>query len=443
MKIGGSRRDNNKKIDGNAIITDHNYYLIYIHTGLLFLVSFILNSPEEIFSGFWKILISPSNLLTDYMALANPGAALFNSAITTLFTGILLNKLYSKVTGPLLAAVMTVSGFSLFGKNLFNSFSIMAGVYLFAKITGKKYSDVTLTAVFATGLAPLVSEIAFGFPNHPFLSLFLSQLCGIAVGLVIYPLSDRFFHYHSGFSLYNVGFSAGVLAIIITGIFTMLNLVVSPSDIIYSGPDTAAKLYFIVFSILLFITGFILSKGKLDSLKNIFRKSGRSITDFILEDGFGPTLMNMALTGMVGLLFVLITGSTVNGPVLGALLTMTGFGAFGKTPVNIVPVITGIAFGVILSSSDFSSTSSVITCLFGTSLAPISGHYGPLVGFIAGFLHAGLSGIMGSTHGGINLYNNGFSSGFVAAFILAIMDYFKKEDLKDEFEYNEELNTTS
>jgi len=34
---------------------------------------------------------------------------------------------------------------------------------------------------------------------------------------------------------------------------------------------------------------------------------------------------------------------------------------------------------------------------------------------------------VGAVHGGMNLYNNGFSGGFVAAFLVAIITSLKKE----------------
>lgn len=54
--------------------------------------------------------------------------------------------------------------------------------------------------------------------------------------------------------------------------------------------------------------------------------------------------------------------------------------------------------------------------LFGTALAPIAGVYGFLPGMVAGWLHLAVVQNIGSVHGGMNLYNNGFSAGVVAAF---------------------------
>jgi hypothetical protein len=69
----------------------------------------------------------------------------------------------------------------------------------------------------------------------------------------------------------------------------------------------------------------------------------------------------------------------------------------------------------------------LIAILFSTTLAPIAGNYGPIIGIIAGMSHMILVTNVGIIHGGINLYNNGFSGGIVAGVLIPIVDAFKKE----------------
>ena len=70
----------------------------------------------------------------------------------------------------------------------------------------------------------------------------------------------------------------------------------------------------------------------------------------------------------------------------------------------------------------------LLAALFGTTLAPIAGEYGWKVGMIAGFLHSSVVLNISTLHGGINLYNNGFSGGLVAAFLVPIIDAFRRKD---------------
>jgi ABC-type Co2+ transport system permease subunit len=75
-----------------------------------------------------------------------------------------------------------------------------------------------------------------------------------------------------------------------------------------------------------------------------------------------------------------------------------------------------------------SSTASLLSALFGTTLAPIAGHYGWKAGFLVGLLHAGLVPNTGITHAGLNLYNNGFAGGFVAATVVPVLDGIRERN---------------
>jgi len=55
-------------------------------------------------------------------------------------------------------------------------------------------------------------------------------------------------------------------------------------------------------------------------------------------------------------------------------------------------------------------------------LAPISGRFGPLAGMLAGALHMTLTVNIVDLHGGMNLYNNGFSGGLVAATLFPLLN---------------------
>ena len=138
-----------------SVVTERQKYLfILIFAVSLFGFAFLLNTPHEIWNGSIKILFSPANLVTDYFALANPGAALVNAALMALKSLYIIRKNRVALSGPLLAAIFTVVGFSLFGKNLYNSIPIILGVLLYAKATHTPFKNYLLSALFGTALAP-------------------------------------------------------------------------------------------------------------------------------------------------------------------------------------------------------------------------------------------------------------------------------------------------
>jgi len=111
---------------------------------------------------------------------------------------------------------------------------------------------------------------------------------------------------------------------------------------------------------------------------------------------------------------------------LGAIFTVMGFSAFGKTPRTILPIMIGIFCGGLLGVWDVSAPGMIMAALFGTALSPIPGKYGIFWGIVAGFFHGALVRQTGSFHAGLNLYNNGFAAGIVAMIMIPILQVIAK-----------------
>ena len=109
---------------------------------------------------------------------------------------------------------------------------------------------------------------------------------------------------------------------------------------------------------------------------------------------------------------------------MGGIFTVIGFGAFGKNVKNVLPILIGVTLMGRLNYQDNQSTIVLISALFGTTLAPLAGRYGNIAGIIAGAMHLTLVMNIGYLHGGVNLYNNGFSGGLVASILVPILEAF-------------------
>jgi hypothetical protein len=378
----------------------------------------IIDNPARLLDGTLAIITSPSNLLTDYFAIASSGAVFFNAGALTLLSVILVRVEKTEFSGPIIAGLFTVFGFAFFGKNLFNSIPITLGVLLYAKLEKKRFRDYQVESLFATALGPAVSYIAFGKGLPLWQGILIGYAVGIFVGVVIAPMSAHFKKFHHGLSLYNVGFTAGILGMIIVAVMNMMGTdVVSTSAPLSSGLSVRLSALTGALCVALLVCGFLLNGRTIRGMGGLMRRSGQAPSDFIALEGLGRTVMNMGLTGLLGLGFVLVVGGEVNGPVLGGLFTLIGFGAFGKHPRNCLPILAGVALATTFTGADIGSTAVIMTALFGTTLAPIAGVYGPVYGVVAGILHMALVANVGFLHGGINLYNHGFAAGFIA-FIL-------------------------
>ncbi|HBH13600.1 MAG TPA: DUF1576 domain-containing protein [Clostridiales bacterium] len=386
------------------------------------------NSLNEIYTGLVSIITKPSSLVTDYIGLGNMGAAFVNSGLVTLFCILLLYKLKQSLNGPFIAAIFTISGFALFGKNLFNIWFVLIGAYAYSRFKKEKFNIYLIPALFGTAIAPVVSEIAFGNSLPLTFSLPLGMICGILLGFIIPPLSSSLINAHHGFNLYNIGFTAGMIGLIFVSVIRSLGYVPTTQFIWTSGNNLKLGVYVFGLFVTILFVGFLLNGKSFKNYKNLLDYSGRLITDFVQLEGFSVTLINIGITGIISTIYILIINGDLNGPTIGGIFTIAGFSAFGKHPKNILPIFLGVSIGSLFTVSAINNPAIQLAALFGTALAPIAGEYGWHWGVVAGFIHSSVVLNVGYLHGGLNLYNNGFAAGLVAAILIPIIEMFGKDD---------------
>jgi hypothetical protein len=120
-----------------------------------------------------------------------------------------------------------------------------------------------------------------------------------------------------------------------------------------------------------------------------------------------------------------LVGGDLNGPVLGGILTVMGFAAFGKHIWNTFPVVLGVALAAVIFGRELAAPGVILAALFGTTLAPIAGEFGIPAGILAGFLHLAIVLRTGAWHIGIGLYNNGFAGGLTATVLVSVIEWYR------------------
>ncbi len=394
--------------------------------GILVLIFRTDYNIKSVLTGLIEILTSPTTLYTDFLELGDISSSLINAALIGFFNLYLLDRYKIRINGAIIAAFMTVIGFSFFGKNVFNVLPIYLGGYLYSIYQKKEFKDVLVSIMFGTALAPVVSQISFYGFYALHISLPLGVFVGIFTGFVLVPLATSMLKFHEGYNLYNIGFTAGILGTVLTSIIRSANFEVEAANILYTEKNLIILALCSFHFIYLTVVGLIINKSSILSYKNILKYKGRAVTDFPFLVGYGMTYFNMGILGLLSLGFAYLAGGIINGPIIAAIFTVSGFGAFGKHIKNCLPVTLGVIIFGWLFKSDFSSTSFIITVLFSTTLAPIAGSFGFFPGIIAGMLHFTLATNIGIIHGGLNLYNNGFAGGLVAGFLVPVLQSFKR-----------------
>lgn len=391
---------------------------------ILLIIAFVCDSPAEIAKGIRQIIISRDALITDYFVLGGFGASFLNAGLVLLIgiAMVILTKI--PFTGPTMAALFINAGYALWGKNPLNVLPILLGTWMYAKMHKAHFGRYIYTALFGTALAPFVTEMVYLMPFSMPVNLLIAAGTGILIGYLLPPMGIHAASMHLGYNLFNVGFSAGLMAFVLVCILRSLGIECEPVLIWQEGRPFGIVLGMYLFFGAAFCLGLYLEKGNIRSLFHLFRHPGRAVADFVLMDGSGPTLMNMALVGSICLTYILLIGGDLSGPVLGGIWMAFGFAAFGAHVKNYLPILAGVFLSTFISRYDVRTPGIQLAALFGVGLAPIAGQFGAAAGILAGILHSAIVMCTSQMYGGLNLYNNGFSAGFVAIFMVPSIESF-------------------
>ena len=399
-------------------------------SALLAVFAVIAQPNTSLLTGLWKIQISEAGLITDPMAVGGVGAALLNAALVLLVCTALVRWLKVPFTGVSFACLFMMAGFALLGKNLLNITPIIVGGWLHALYKRESFAKYVYLTLFGTCLSPIVSF--FLVNGRPGTRWLLMAFIGLVIGFLLPAVAGFTVRVHQGYNLYNVGFAAGFLGLGLASILKGFGVeFTSHSTWSEEGHELLCVMMAVILAAL-FIAGVRLGCRSWSDYRRILRHSGRAVADFIILDSAGRCFVNMALVGGVGLAYLLCVGVKLNGPLVCCLFAMTGFGAFGKHPRNVLPVMAGAVLAALLMIQvPITSPGVLLATLLCTCLAPIAGQFGWYWGVIAGFVHMTIVQNTSILHGGMNLYNNGFAAGLVCILLVPIIEAVKPEPAEE------------
>ncbi len=452
--------------------------LIYLYPWLiscLFLlatpVAVVYTKEWDFFENLFRVLTSPSKLITDYFALGGLGSTLFNAAVCGLITNLAILLSRAKANATVLAGYMLIVAHCFYGLNFLNMWPPFFGILLYCIVTKRKISENIHIAFFSTALAPFVSELCFRYTASNFSSstvtvgwegVVLSLLCGLAIGFVIPALLPGTAAMHHGYSLYKAGLAIGILGIFLNAFMYSTLGVDSPADLVIENPGYDAlpygyrgfmNIFFIILFSLTFLVGFLCNKKSLRGYRELLNCTGHG-TDFTDKFGMPTCMINIAVYGFAMLAYLnlvfllpaifpsLPAGVGFTGASAGILFAALTFAADGQHIRNVFPIIVGyislfVLVVLICTVADFNipwtlSTQAYINGLgFATGLCPIAGKYGFRYGVLAGFMSAVICAITAQMHGGFVLYNGGFNAGLTALVLIPILDFYHVKPIRE------------
>jgi uncharacterized protein YjeT (DUF2065 family) len=154
-------------------------------------------------AGYRRLLQTSGRAPSDYLRMFGPAPVLINMGVDGLIGLAFILLIGGDLNGPTIGGILTIMGFSAFGKHAANILPVMCGVVLGSFVMHWSLSDsaVQLACLFCTTLAPISGY--FGWP-YGVLAGFLHASVVLYTGIPV-----------AGMNLYNNGFSGGLVATVL------------------------------------------------------------------------------------------------------------------------------------------------------------------------------------------------------------------------------------
>ena len=174
---------------------------LYIYFFLAFLYGLFINKGR--LGRLRKVMKHPGRAVADFVLMDGSGTTLMNMGLMGIVCVTYIKLVKGDFSGPVVGAIFTAFGFAAFGAHLKNYLPVLLGVFLSTLITryGADTPGIQLAACFAVGLAPIAGQ--FGI------------IAGVLAGMLHTAIVMCTSEMYGGLNLYNNGFSAGWVAIIL------------------------------------------------------------------------------------------------------------------------------------------------------------------------------------------------------------------------------------
>ena len=383
--------------------------------------------------NFFGIYTVKEYVSVDYMEAGGVLGACLNAVLIAIAVLVMFKALKIKANGTSMGALFLMVGYGFFGKNLLNILPIFLGAYCYAKFVKKEpFANYACLACFGCALAPVVTEIIFSetIPLPIGARIPIGIVVGMLIGFTVCPLTSHTAAFHKSFNQYNGGLSAGLMSIIVFAVYKNVALKAAGAEFVsesLAGDGCSMMLWiFAGLYVIAIIAGIVFQKGSLKNFVQILKSSGYQ-DDFLTKYGLGTTAINLGVTGLIFLIYMVCIGGKFNGQAVGAMLCLLCWTGKGTNPLHYLPIIAGYAVGSLISGTALSGTGLIVGICFASGMAPLAGHFGIIAGVVAGLFHFALVQNMAALHGGFDLYNGGFTAGLVSSVMVPIMEAFSRK----------------
>ena len=421
-------------------LSERNFLsLFFACFSLSFLIAaFCMPDRADMLPGLLRIVSSPTLSSTNFFSLGGYSATFLNMGLI----GLICTGLY-RIPGekPNHAATLVTiltTGFGSWGIHIVNMWPTMLGVVLHCLVKKERIGSHTNSMLFSTGLAPFMSELMVRYPNPEVVGfspagILAALILGGAAGFFLPAGLDNSPKIHKGFALYSAALPVGMTAFFLYGILYKAPGVTVPAAV--SELHVAAPVIVNGFCAALFSALVLAALLMGTTWRDYWRllTDPEQIVNFSAAYGNGPMLMNVGLYGLYILLYYNIIGAEFNGVTFGVIFCMLSTCNSGSHPGNIWPITLGYSMASQLFQriapmvgGDYvqylHSQSIIVGLCYANGLSPISDKYGWFYGFLAAMAHFCMVTTVPQLHGGMCLYNGGFTAALVCLLMVPALE---------------------
>lgn len=393
---------------------------------------------QQMIPGLLQIITSPTLSSTNAFSIGGFAATFLNMGLLGMICTILYCIPGDKPNHEAVLVTLLTIGFGSWGIHILNIWPTMLGVVLYCLVKKEKLGDYTNLMMLTTGLAPFISEILVRYPYDHVVSItvprvLLALAVGIPAGFTIPAGLRNAPNVHKGLTIYSAALPVGMAAFLMQSILYRVMGVSIPSAV--SDLSVGSAVIVNTFCCILFgvciITAFLLGCRPRDYWQLMVDE--KVVTNFSATYGNAVMLMNTGLFGFFILGYYNLIGAEFNGVTFGVIFCMLCTCNAGSHPANVWPIMLGYAliswiFQMIApyAHGDFTlylnSQAIIVGLCYANGLSLLSDKYGWFWGMVGAMLHYCMVTTTPLVHGGMCLYNGGFTTGLVCLLMLPTLE---------------------
>ena len=420
-------------------------------------LAFIVAAPfmpdcSTMFTGLWEFMSGTCKISTNYFAQGGFAATFLNMGLVGLICTGLVCLPGAKPNNVTTLGVILTIGFGAWGINPLNMLPTVLGVCLYALVKKEKLGAVSNAMLYSTGIAPLISDLLFRYPNVEYVGftwagLALAMFIGVVIGFFLPAGLAHAPNIHKGYDHYSAAVPIGMTAFFLRAALYNVVLGWKLGDLGQLSTMGALDVVNLpatnIFCVALFALCIVFALFMGCTPKdywNLMKDSGHGVS-FTSKYGNAPFLMNVGVFGLMIVAYFnlagLIDGKDVwTGMTFGIVFCMLATCNSGSHPRNVLPImlgymVTSFVFGLLFQGEgNFGLTvgnqSILIGLCYANGLSPIAGKYGFGYGMLASGLHYLLVTAVPDMHGGFCLYNGGFTAALICLMFVPQLEKFVK-----------------